>query len=61
MNYLIPTGDTSQIMVKFYLADQYIPTSLSVGIVTSYITHAGAPRIITTNVSQIISLRRFCT
>lgn len=50
------TGDTSQIMVKFYLADQYIPTSLSVGIVTSYITHAGAPRIITTNVSNYCSL-----
>ncbi|XP_042887369.1 protein PTHB1-like, partial [Penaeus japonicus] len=48
--------DTSQIMVKFYLADQYIPTSLSVGIVTSYITHAGAPRIITTNLELPLRL-----
>ncbi|XP_063611687.1 protein PTHB1-like [Penaeus indicus] len=48
--------DTSQIMVKFYLADQYIPTSLSVGIVTSYITHTGAPRIITTNLDLPLRL-----
>ncbi|KAK7059243.1 Protein PTHB1 [Halocaridina rubra] len=38
--------DTSQIMVKIYLVDPYIPTSLKLNIVASYITHTGAPRII---------------
>ncbi|XP_042217578.1 protein PTHB1-like isoform X2 [Homarus americanus] len=41
--------DTSQILVKFYLEDPYIPTNLSVSIITSYVTHTGIPRIITTN------------
>ncbi|XP_045624532.1 protein PTHB1 isoform X3 [Procambarus clarkii] len=41
--------DTSQIMVKFYYEEPYIPTSLSISIITSYVTHTGIPRIITNN------------
>ncbi|XP_063884729.1 protein PTHB1-like isoform X2 [Scylla paramamosain] len=37
--------DTSQIMIKFYQAEPYIPPSLSVTIITSYVSHTGAPRI----------------
>ncbi|XP_050720589.1 protein PTHB1-like isoform X2 [Eriocheir sinensis] len=37
--------DTSQIMIKFYQAEPYIPPSLSVGVVTSYVSHTGTPRI----------------
>ncbi|XP_071550345.1 protein PTHB1 isoform X2 [Panulirus ornatus] len=48
--------DTSQIIVKFYLEEPYIPTSLSVSIITSYVTHTGIPRIIMTNLDLPLQL-----
>ena len=37
-------------MIKFYQAEPYIPPSLSVTVVTSYVSHTGAPRINTVHV-----------
>ncbi|KAG0720935.1 Protein PTHB1 [Chionoecetes opilio] len=45
--------DTSQIMVKFYQADPYVPPSLSATVVTSYVSHTGAPRINTVQVEAV--------
>lgn len=48
--------DTSQIMVKIYLAESYIPTSLKVAIIASYINQSGAPRVITASMEVPLRL-----
>ncbi|KAK3875683.1 hypothetical protein Pcinc_019466 [Petrolisthes cinctipes] len=48
--------DTSQILVKFYQNEAYLPPSLTVTFVTSFLTSTGAPRIITTNVELPLKL-----
>ncbi|XP_068235573.1 protein PTHB1 [Palaemon carinicauda] len=48
--------DTSQIMVKIYLAESYIPTSLKVSIIASYVSQTGAPRVITSTIEVPLRL-----
>lgn len=47
-------GDTSQILVMFFQHEQYLPSSLTVTFVTSFLTSTGAPRVITTTVCRLL-------
>jgi hypothetical protein len=43
-------GDSSQLLVRFYLSGAYVTCSLTVLVVTSYTTARGAPRVLRTQV-----------